>query len=138
MPKINCTGDFIIKAEKVHDGKFSYEKTFYVDNITEVIITCPKHGDFKQKPKNHMRYGCPKCANNQKKTLDDFVKEAKLIHKNKYDYSKSNYVNSYTDILIICPFHGKFYQRPKNHLSNGNGCPKCSSVNKKKSPGFKI
>jgi hypothetical protein len=53
-----------------------------------------------------------------------FLTKAKLIHGNKYDYSKIEYQNLSTKIKIICPYHGEFYQLPHAHLS-GEGCKKC-------------
>ena len=35
---------------------------------------------------------------------------------------------------IICPIHGKFDQKPSNHLS-GNGCPLCGITNNGTSEG---
>ena len=58
------------------------------------------------------------------KTTEEFIKEAKLIHGDKYDYSLTNYVNNKTKIKVICPIHGVFEQRPDSHLKNF-GCSKC-------------
>ena len=53
------------------------------------------------------------------------------IHGNRYDYSKVNYINGQKDVIIICPIHGKFLQRPNSHTSNQmQGCPKCQSSKK--------
>lgn len=38
-----------------------------------------------------------------KLTTTDFIKNAIEIHKNKYDYSKVDYINAYTKVCIICP-----------------------------------
>ena len=64
----------------------------------------------------------------KKKTTQQFIYQANLIHKNKYDYSKTLYVDSQTKVCITCPEHGEFYQNPNNHI-NGCGCPKCKSIN---------
>ena len=53
-----------------------------------------------------------------------FIQKARKIHGDKYDYSKVEYINSRTPILIICPIHGQFYQLPKKHLL-GQGCKEC-------------
>lgn len=45
----------------------------------------------------------------KKLTCDDFKERAKLIHGNRYDYSKVDYVNSGTKVCIICPEHGEFW-----------------------------
>lgn len=57
-------------------------------------------------------------------STEEFIEKAKLIHGDKYDYSKIEYKNYETKICIICPIHGEFYQTPNKHL-NGCGCPKC-------------
>ena len=59
-------------------------------------------------------------------TTDEFIRRAKDIHGNKYDYSKSVYINAVTKVCIICPEHGEFWQLPNNHLK-GCGCPKCTN-----------
>lgn len=61
----------------------------------------------------------------KKKTINDFISAASRVHNNKYDYSKVEYINSYTKVCIICPIHGEFWQTPHNHLQ-GQNCPKCS------------
>ena len=47
--------------------------------------------------------------------IKEFIYKANQIHDNKYDYSKIEYVNRQTEIIIICKTHGEFEQRP-NHL----------------------
>lgn len=57
-------------------------------------------------------------------TTEEFKERANIIHNGKYDYSKSEYKNAHTEVCIICPEHGEFYQTPHSHL-NGRGCKKC-------------
>ena len=126
--------EFIRRAREVHGYKYNYDKVKYLNIHTKVIIICPKHGEFKQIPKDHLNgHGCLKCqheklAKEQTLTLDEFIKRAKEIHGvEKYDYSEVNYINYQTKVIIICRKHKKpykFSQTPHNHL-NGVGCPKC-------------
>ena len=124
---------FIENSNKKHNGKYDYSKVKYINNRTKVCIICPEHGEFWQTPSNHMYgYGCAKCANslnaeNHTSNTDIFIEKAKLIHLNKYDYSKVKYINNRTKVCIICPEHGEFWQTPDAHLSN-KGCPKCGRV----------
>ena len=60
----------------------------------------------------------------KKLTTEEFIERAKKVHKNKYDYSKTNYVNSKEKVCIVCPIHGEFWQLPHRHLY-GSGCPTC-------------
>jgi len=68
-----------------------------------------------------------------KLTTEKFIEKAKIIHSNKYDYSKVNYISSKENVVIICQHHGVFSQRANNHLL-GVGCKKCTQkipINKK-------
>ena len=56
-----------------------------------------------------------------------FIEVCKLVHNNKYDYSKTVYINSETKLLITCPIHGDFYQLPMSHI-HGKGCSKCGDI----------
>ena len=53
-----------------------------------------------------------------------FVKKAKEIHGDKYDYSEINYVKASGKVIIICQKHGVFLQQANLHLT-GSGCAKC-------------
>lgn len=116
---------FVSKAEKVHAGKYSYEYTNYVNDRTKVSITCPLHGLFEQTPNNHLRgYGCIQCGGTARSNRETFIRKAKAIHGDFYDYSETKYLSRKTKVKIICPIHGSFFQEPSNHLS-GKGCSGC-------------
>ena len=55
--------EFIDKCKKKHGDKFCYSKTKYQGINKEIIIICPKHGEFTQKAGSHFLYGCRKCIN---------------------------------------------------------------------------
>ena len=127
---------FIEKANKVHNEKYNYSKTIYVNSRTDIIVICPIHGEFHTTPHKHIhnKHECPQCLKEKKdnkiKPIKKdknkiFVEKAKLIHGDKYNYSNINYINKNTKICIICPEHGEFWQIPHNHLK-GCGCPKCA------------
>jgi hypothetical protein len=53
---------FVEEANEVHEGKYSYKNSIYTNNKIQVKITCPVHGDFQQRPNNHLNgEGCPTC-----------------------------------------------------------------------------
>lgn len=54
----------------------------------------------------------------------EFIQNAKRVHGDKYDYDKSEYINSKTKVCIICPKHGEFWQKAYKHIC-GQGCVKC-------------
>ena len=120
--------DFIAKAYSLHGDKYDYSKVEYINSKTKVCIICPVHGEFWITPNEHLLgHGCKKCYHDRKKiTTEEFIRRAKEIHGDKYDYSKVEYVNSFVKVCIICPKHGEFWQTPHGHLK-GNGCPKCGN-----------
>ena len=123
--------EFIKKANEVHGGKYEYSKVEYVNNATKVCIICPKHGNFEQTPNSHLRgCGCPNCSfentgDRCRSSLVEFIKKARKLHGDKYNYSNVEYVNSRIKVCIICSEHGEFWQSPNKHLI-GSGCPKCN------------
>lgn len=129
MPKITFKSaqEFINAANIIHENKYSYHNFVYNHLESKSYITCPNHGDFLQKPVNHLKrkQGCPVCSGKIKKTQEQFLSECLAIHGNLYDYSNSLYVNYLTNVEISCKIHGKFYQSPAGHISQKQGCPKC-------------
>lgn len=126
------TEEFIRRAKEVYGNKYDYSKVNYINKTTKVIIICPIHGEFEKYPLDFLKgQGCQKCSTerrSKKRTLtaEEFIRRAKEIHKDKYDYSRVKYINSSTKVCIICPIHGEFWQSPSGHI-NGEGCPKCSN-----------
>jgi hypothetical protein len=118
---------FIKEAKLIHGDKYNYSKVIYINSLKKIIIICTEcNFYFKQNPNTHLRgHGCPKCAGNVKKTKEDFIREANIVHNNKYNYI-GDYINARTPTLIECPKHGVFKQIPDNHL-NGKGCKLCSN-----------
>lgn len=123
--------DFVRKAIKIHHNYYNYSKVKYINTKTPVNIICPKHGNFKQPPKEHLQgYGCILCgrertiAAHQRDTAW-FITQARKVHGNFYDYSKVQYKKSIEPVIIICPTHGDFKQQPNHHLNVNCGCPRC-------------
>lgn len=126
--------EFIKRAIETHGDQYDYSNFQYVNMHTKGEIYCRKHDlIFMQSPQKHcIGHGCPKCRYEKmvKKTVKNtewFVEKAKRIHGDKYDYSKSKYVNWNTKVCIICKEHGEFWQTPGNHLNgfHAQGCPVC-------------
>jgi len=61
----------------------------------------------------------------KKTTTPEFIEKAKVVHGDKYDYSKVDYQTAKTKVIITCKKHGDFLQTPDKHLG-GTNCPKCS------------
>ena len=50
-----------------------------------------------------------------KKTNENFIKEFRKVHGNKYNFSKVNYIKNTTKVIITCSIHGDFKQTPLSH-----------------------
>ena len=131
------TQKFIDKSIEIWGNKYEYSKTKYVDSKTRVIIICHKHGEFLQLARSHLQgHGCYSCGrekiskNNElikKGCEDEFKIKSNIIHCNIYDYTKSNYIDAKTNLIVICKEHGEFNVTPNNHLRH-KGCPKCGKI----------
>lgn len=123
---------FVEKAKNVHGDKYDYDKqTFNLSN-SKVKIYCKKCKRwFWQVKSAHISgKGCLICAGKERKTTKKFIEEAKLIHGNKYDYSKTKYVRAWDKVIIFCnKCHKYFNMRARLHL-DGQGCPNCMPISK--------
>jgi hypothetical protein len=122
---------YISKCKKIHNNKFSYDKTVYTGCYDDVIITCPIHGDFSQKAYSHLQgIGCAKChfeklSDKLKYSLNDWLLKFKTKHGDIYDYSLITNIDSSKDYVNIkCKKHGIFKQQVIVH-SQGSQCPLC-------------
>lgn len=111
---------------------FDLSEVDYKNNRTPVTITCDKGHRFERTPDEFMNsdYGCPICGNiakgeAQRLSLEEFISKARVIHGDKYDYSKVEYVDCRTPVCIICPIHGEFWQKPMSHFA-GYRCHSCN------------
>jgi hypothetical protein len=124
---------YLQEANKIHNYKYDYSQIIELPKRDfRVNIICLQHGLFEQSFHKHLSGdGCKKCANEKsskqiiEKAANKFICNSNIIHNNKYDYSKINYLSARVTIIIICQTHGDFEQTPNSHL-NGNGCKKCA------------
>jgi hypothetical protein len=128
MPSKLTTEKFIEKSKIKHGDKYDYSKVVYTLAKDKVTIICKTHGEFIQTASDHLGgCGCQECDPTKRFTGDTFIEKSKLIHGDKFDYSKVVYgKNNYDPVEILCKTHGHFMQRPWQHL-RGQGCPKCSN-----------
>lgn len=123
---------FIEEAVLAHGDKYDYSNVIYLGLYVKVIIICSIHGEFLQRPCDHLRgNGCSKChfdklSIDRRSNKDEWVRKAFKVHGNKNDYSRFVYEKSWVKGCITCLTggHGDYWQTPNNHL-RGEGCPKC-------------
>jgi hypothetical protein len=128
---------FIEACNKVHNNKYTYEKTIYKSLLDYITIVCKIHGEFVQKATVHLlnKCGCPHCGKIKseqtrmltKEEIDLKITKFKKKHNNKYTYGKTFRENNILWLELICSRHGSHITRLFNH-EKGHGCPKCVSV----------
>lgn len=122
--------DFIKLSISKHGYNYDYSKIKYVNSQTKVTIICKTHGEFLQRPSEHIKgYGCRECgilrfSKTKTLTTQNFIDKCRMVHNNKYDYSDTIYINTRSKVKIICPVHGVFEQLANTHIMGG-GCPAC-------------
>ena len=136
--------EIIEKIRSIFGERYSYEKVEYKAMKVPITLICHEkdvngveHGEFIMRPDNIFsgKQGCPKCYDDrrsrlQRKPVEKFIEDAKKVHGELYEYHKVEYINTKTDVCIVCKIHGDFWQTPSNHLK-GKGCPYCSGNAKK-------
>lgn len=133
---IFSTEDFIRESKKVHGDDYEYTESIFTKMSEPLIITCKIHGNFLQSPSNHITHsqGCNECGKikrmiSRRKSLDEFIEEAKIRHSIiSFDYSRitqETYVDRNTPVEIGCLRCNEYFkQKPYDHLS-GSGCLVC-------------
>jgi very-short-patch-repair endonuclease/protein-arginine kinase activator protein McsA len=121
---------FFQRAANKHNNKFDYSLSEYVKMDVAIRIICPNHGEFTQKPVDHLHSnGCIKCTreqlrNSQISTREYIIRRFQDVHGDDYDYSLVTSAANHELVKIICPIHGLFEQSPTNHYKK-KGCVKC-------------
>jgi very-short-patch-repair endonuclease len=120
---------FLRNSFEKHGDKYDYKLVEYTNSKTKVRIICNKHGEFEQSPFLHLKskYCCPVCKNEHmsktsplRSNKEKFIEKSILVFGSKYDYSKVEYINNKTPVIII--YNNKEYlQRPDVHIAGK--CP---------------
>jgi hypothetical protein len=139
MSKKLTEAEFIEKAKTVHRDKYDYSETKYQGKSVYIHYRCKIHHDniITHKPESHLNgSGCPHCKprpNSSNTTA--FIKKAVAIYGDKYDYSKVEYVNQRTPVVIICKEHGEYKTKPVYHLDMSQ-CPECTRYGRHTTESF--
>lgn len=123
--------EFFKECKQIHGDKYDYSFSEYVNMKSKISIKCNICKNiFIQVSDNHLynKCGCPTCAGNKKSDTVSFILKSQKIHGNRYDYSKTYYVNCSKKVIIFCKkCKNYFKQMPTSHL-NGHGCHFCSKT----------
>jgi len=125
MPKIVTPEEYLARAQRAHDSRYTYDISTLSSSNGLATITCLIHGAFQQKLANHLLgAGCPQCAGRGV----NWVARFRSVHGDRYDYSRVQYKDYKQPVEITCPEHGAFFQTPDNHYRGKQGCPKCKGA----------
>ena len=106
MKKYKTNEEFIKDIKKIHGDKYDLSKVEYVSNQKKILIGY-KNEWFYIKPYNFLRGREPKkiamkeSGLRKRMTTENFIEKARKVHGDKYDYSKSVYVDSHTPLCIM-------------------------------------
>jgi hypothetical protein len=119
-------GEIIETFKELYGDEYDYSNMEYLGALKKFKVICKTHGEFETIYNNMLRgWACPQCTQFRNEIEQNFLKRAKEVHGDKYDYSNVRYKNTMTKVDIICKVHGVFRQEPRGHM-NGSGCQKCS------------
>lgn len=136
----------ISNIQKLINIKLQHSNFIIVSDVlgnksSKLTLNCIKHGVFHQSLTDLLLgRGCGLCG--RERTVEGIVSKAKktFVSKSKkthclndgtplYDYSLSEYIDTYTPVDVICKVHGIFKVPPVRHNGNDRqGCPKCSKI----------
>lgn len=124
--KFSVTQIEAVLKEKYPSYIFDFSN--FTSTVSKISMTCPLHGTFHKFVYNLLRKdeGCIECKKQERrqtKLKEAFIKKAREIHGNKYEYP-GDYIDRNMNMTMICPIHGEFHQHPSNHL-RGSGCKQC-------------
>lgn len=118
------TEEFIELARKVYGDKFDYSLVNLEKNHKFLRLICNECGGVipTATPQDvldgKVRHRCSM-------TTERFIREARKVHGDRYDYSETEVIKGEKKVKIICRIHGPFWQAIYDHL-NGRGCKRCT------------
>lgn len=119
---------FINRAKEKHGDKYDYSQVQYQNTQSKLDIICPTHGPFQQVAAHHLSgNGCPQCGGVARVDRKEFIRRSTEAHAGKYTYGQ--FLGLSRKAEIICPVHGIYWQRAKEHMK-GHGCPECAGLKK--------
>lgn len=122
----NQTTAISIITDNLFNGKLKVISEYNGDN--ERILVRDFDGvEYNTTPSNLKdgKFPIMQSAINKKSA---FEIKARVIHGDKYDYSKVSFDKLKEKVIIICPEHGEFLQTGVNHIGQKQGCHKCYYV----------
>ena len=110
--------------------KFSYNIDEYKNTNTPFKFICNTCGKEFKRELNTILYNqdCPHCkkielSKEKTKTTEEYVRQAKRLYGDLYDYTETEYSGSDKKVRIKCNQCGKYFEIEANSHLQGHGCP---------------
>lgn len=83
------TKQFVDRCKEVHLTTYDYSRVNYKSGHSKVAIICPKHGEFWQIPKDHLKgIGCSKCKTSRGESkIIKFLDRIGISYKHQHWFS---------------------------------------------------
>lgn len=118
--------DFVLRAQDMYPGVYSYSMVEYIGCHKKVKIECPHHGVYEQTPSHHLSAsgGCVKCKHSNR--IMSHLEIAKIKFNNKYVYSNVDADSGMVE--VTCMEHGIFKIDAYTHMTRKfGGCTGCAA-----------
>ena len=125
--------EFVSRLNSLCHGNATPLMDTFVDSQTYMAFRCNVCGrEYRRQPNiiftNKLVQPCQHCIKDEiikqrTKTTETFISDAIKIHGDKYDYSKTQYIQSDKKVDVICKECGRTFSIEANSHLQGHGCP---------------
>ena len=114
--KFKNNNQFVDQCRKIYGDRYDYSLSDYKSLYEKIkVIYCNEI--YEIVAKDHLNGTIPE--NRQVTNTIEFIIKSKLIHENKYDYSKVDYISRHDKVIIIQK-DKEYLQSPDQHLRGCN------------------
>lgn len=119
------------RMHELYGDKYTFVWSDYKNKQSMIRFTCKEHGEQRRSVTGLLDgKGCAYC--NGKFYPPDWIKNARAVHGEKYEYDESRPPQRVSDIIRYkCPVHGWHETRYDCHVLQGCGCALCAGVQNK-------
>ena len=119
------------RMHELYGDKYTFVWSDFNNKQSLIRFTCKEHGEQRRSVTGLLDgKGCAYC--NGKFYPPDWIKNARAVHGEKYEYDESRPPQRVADIIRYkCPVHGWQETRYDCHVLQGCGCALCAGVQNK-------
>lgn len=143
-PKRWSFDSFVDRARQLHGDQYEYPEPCTTSSQVISIRCLRCHRSFRQRAFSHLSgCGCPNCSigdrsqRSKSSRFESFVRLARAVHGNRYEYDIETFSNRKSSIKIRCQkCTDSFVLRADRHLSLNGGCMSCHPSSEPKHDKF--